>query len=62
MSSQEKSRIEKDLGTCATIGDVFHYLSNYFDLFSKDIPTFYRGIIISAILSAISWINPDRKK
>jgi hypothetical protein len=61
MTHQEQKLIEKDLNGCGTIGDVFNYLSNYFDLFSKPIPTLYRAIIISGIMAAIKWINPVKK-
>jgi hypothetical protein len=47
---------------CPTIGDIFFYLSNYFDLFSKPIPALYRSIIISGIMAAVQWINPNKKK
>ena len=62
MTNEERKMLESDLWTCQTIGDVFSYLSNYFDLFSKPIPVLYRAIIISGILSAIHWIQPTRKK
>jgi hypothetical protein len=62
MTSQERKIIEKDLMACPTIGDIFFYLSNYFDLFSKPIPTIYRAMIISGIMAAVNWINPNKKK
>jgi hypothetical protein len=62
MSPQERKIIENDLMACPTIGDIFFYLSNYFDLFSKPIPALYRSIIISGIMAAVQWINPNKKK
>jgi hypothetical protein len=62
MTSQERKIIENDLMDCPTIGDIFFYLSNYFDLFSKPIPALYRSIIISGIMAAVQWINPNKKK
>jgi hypothetical protein len=62
MNYQERKTIEKDLWECNTIGEVFNYLSNYFDLFSKNMPVIYKPMIIAGILSAINWIEPNRKK
>jgi hypothetical protein len=61
MNYQERKLIESDLWDCKTVGDIFNYLSNYFDLFSKPIPVIYKPIIISGLLSAIGWIAPDKK-
>jgi hypothetical protein len=61
MNYQERKILESDLWNCKTVGDIFNYLSNYFDLFSKPIPVIYRPIIINGLLSAIQWIDPDKK-
>lgn len=61
MNYQERKAIEADLWECKNIGEIFHYLSNYFDLFSKPIPVIYKPMIITGILSAINWISPDKK-
>lgn len=61
MNYQERKILESDLYDCKTVGDIFNYLSNYFDLFSKPIPVIYRPMIISGLLSAIQWIDPDKK-
>jgi hypothetical protein len=62
MTNQERRTIEADLWSCNNIGEVFHYLSNYFDLFSKPMPGLYKGMIIAGILAAIQWIQPNKKK
>ena len=61
MNYQERQILESDLWKCKTVGDIFNYLSNYFDLFSKPIPVIYRPMIISGLLSAIQWIDPEKK-
>lgn len=61
MNYQERQILESDLWRCKTIGDIFNYLSNYFDLFSKPIPVIYRPIIINGLLSAIQFLDPDKK-
>jgi hypothetical protein len=61
MNKVEKEKIRIDLMQCQTIGEIFHYISNYFDLFSKNIPGIYKMIIVSGILQAIEWINPNKK-
>jgi hypothetical protein len=61
MNYQERKSIEADLWECKNIGEIFNYLSNYFDLFSKPIPVIYKPMIITGILSAINWISPDKK-
>lgn len=61
MNYQERQILESDLWRCKTVGDIFNYLSNYFDLFSTPIPVIYRPIIINGLLSAIQMIAPDKK-
>jgi hypothetical protein len=61
MDHSEKNRLYKDLNECKTIGEVFNYLSNYYDLFSKDIPGIYKALVITSIITAIDWIKPLKK-
>jgi hypothetical protein len=61
MNKAEKESIKKDLMQCSNIGEMFHYISNYFDLFSKNVPAVYKIIVVSGIIQAIEWIQPNRK-
>jgi len=53
--------IGKELNRCQSIGEMFNYLANYFDLFSKPVPGIYKPMIVSGIVTAIKWINPTLK-
>lgn len=61
MTKSEKENIRKDLMTCETIGEMFHFISNYFDLFSKKVPGIYKILVVSGIIQAIDWIQPNKK-
>ena len=61
MNAKEESQLRDDLKQFNNVGEMFHYLSNYFDLFSKPIPIIYKAIVIHGIVSAIKWINPIKK-
>jgi len=52
-----RTRLEK----CNTMGDVFKIVSEEYDLFSKPIPLMYKNIIITSVITAIGWINPNAK-
>ena len=51
-----------ELMKCKSIGEMFNYLSNYFDLFSKPVPAVYKALIVTSICTAIKWLNPKIKK
>lgn len=61
MNKSEKDGIRQDLMQCENIGEMFHYISNYFDLFSKSVPGIYKILVVSGILQAIEWIKPNKK-
>jgi hypothetical protein len=61
MNQKEETQVKKDLNECHNIGEMFNYLSNYFDLFSKNIPVLLKPAIVTGIVQAIKWIDPKRK-
>jgi len=61
MNQKEEKLVKNDLYECENIGEMFNYLSNYFDLFSKNIPVLLKPAIVTGILQAIKWIDPKRK-
>jgi hypothetical protein len=61
MNKTEKESIRQDLMQCENIGEMFHYISNYFDLFSKNVPGIYKILVVSGMLQAIEWIKPNKK-
>jgi len=61
MVKKERDQVYSDLMQCQNIGQMFQYISNYFDLFSKPIPGIYKMLIVNGILSAIEWIQPNKK-
>jgi len=61
MNQKEEKLVKNDLYKCENIGEMFNYLSNYFDLFSKNIPVLLKPAIVTGILQAIKWIDPKRK-
>jgi len=61
MNKSEKDNIRQDLMQCENIGEMFNYISNYFDLFSKNVPGIYKILVVSGILQAIEWIKPNKK-
>ena len=61
MNQKEEKLVKNDLYECENIGEMFNYLSNYFDLFSKNIPILLKPAIVTGILQAIKWIDPKRK-
>jgi len=61
MNKKEKEQVYSDLMQCQNIGEMFQYISNYFDLFSKPIPGIYKMLVVNGILSAIEWIQPNKK-
>ena len=61
ISSKEQDQIRKDLMTKDNMGEIFQYISNYFDLFSKPLPGLYKILIVNGIVQAINWIQPNKK-
>jgi len=60
MTIEEENQIRNDLKQFNNVGQMFHYLTNYFDLFSKPIPNIYRLMVIAGIVQAIKWIDPKK--
>jgi len=60
METQFKIPLRTRLEKCRTMGDIFKTLSEEYDLFSKPIPAIYKPIIITSIITAIGWINPNK--
>lgn len=58
---KELDEIRKDLMKCRTLGEMNNYISNYFDLYGKEVPELYKALVVGGIITAIGWIKPKKK-
>jgi hypothetical protein len=54
MDINEQKRVRADLMDCDTVGSMFNYLSNYFDLFAQVLTPAYKLVVVNGIVMALS--------
>lgn len=61
MNSQEKEKLQADLKKCETVGQVFRYLQETYDLESVKLGMLTRGPFIEGAIKGMVMFNPKRK-